>query len=464
MKTKRPPIVTVLGHVDHGKTTLLDAIRTTNVASREAGGITQSIGASRLVTPQGEITFIDTPGHAAFSQMRSRGARVADIAILVVAASEGPMPQTKEALSFIREAKIPLIIAFTKVDLANANIERVQGLLEAEGILFEGRGGDTPFVEIAAKEGKGIPELLEVIGLVAEVNDISADPEGPLNAVIIETNKDKAGNSASVIVRDGTLKVGNDIAADRLTARVRGMFSAAGKPVKEAFPGDPVVVLGFDDTPPVGAEVYRPIEGGIRASSKAAEKQAMPEGEDGIKVIIKTATSGALEALIPSLPEEVMVMKSGVGDVSEGDVFFAKASNATIFTFEAKAPGSVQKLAENEGVIIESYRVIYELIKRLEEIIESGQILILGYADIIASFPFDGKKVAGSKIKSGRIAKKDKLTLMRGATEAGTVRVTSIRKNKVEVQEVKEGEECGILFEPQLAFSPGDVLLSVKRP
>lgn len=460
MKTKRPPIVTVLGHVDHGKTTLLDAIRKSNIAAREAGGITQSIGASKIKTPQGSITFIDTPGHAAFSQMRSRGAKVADIAILVVAASEGPMPQTKEALQFIREANIPMIVALTKVDLANANTDRVKGLLEAEGVFFEGRGGDTPAVEIAAREGKGIPELLETIELISEVTEIAADPDGDLSALIIETNKDKSGVTASVIVREGTLAVGADIATEGEKTRVRGLFDADGKPVKKAFPGDPVVLLGFVKTPHVGALVV-PAHMAELLDARVDVKSQM-SSEEGFRIVVKTATAGSLEALLPSLPKGVVVLSSGVGEVTESDIFFSKASGARIFTFETKAPGSVLKLADQEGVKVESFRVIYEMIKRLEEILAEGAIEILGKADILAVFPFDGKRVAGSKMKNGRIRAKDMLTVMRGDKEVGRVRVESIRKGRDVVAEVREGEECGILFNPQIAFAVGDVLLSVK--
>lgn len=456
----------MLGHVDHGKTSLLDAIRKTNVADREAGGITQSIGASVVTTSTGTITFIDTPGHAAFSKMRSRGANVSDIAILVVAASEGPMPQTKEALAFIREAGIPLVVALTKVDLPNANTEKVKAALEAEGILFEGRGGDTPSVEVSAREGKGIPELLEVIQLLSDVNDVTADPDGPLTAVTIETNRDKAGARASVIVRNGTLKVGDDVSSEGMKARVRGLFSADGKSVREAKPSEPVVLLGFAETPPVGSVVTRSSE---TAEVKKVVTRLAPQNgpkkasnEEKIKIIVKAASAGSLEALLALIPSEFEVLASGLGDVSDSDIFFAKAASANIFTFESKAPGATRKLAENEGIVIESFTIIYELLKRLDDILLGGQIMLMGEADILEVFPFSGKRVAGSKVRHGKIAKKDKLLLMRGPDEVGQVRVHSIRKGRDEVNEVGQGEECGILFEPQLAFQVGDVLLSVK--
>lgn len=236
MKEPRPPIVTVLGHVDHGKTSLLDAIRQTNIQGREAGGITQSIGASMIHTKEGVITFVDTPGHAAFSQMRVRGTRVADIALLVVAADDGVMPQTKEAISYIRESETPMIVVLTKIDLPGANIERAITQLEQEGILFEGRGGTTPYVKTSTKTKEGMEGLLELIELMAQVEGIVADPGGSVEAVVIETNKDKRGAAVSVVVRNGTLKVGQILSSHKTSARVRGIFGEQNKPVKEVFP------------------------------------------------------------------------------------------------------------------------------------------------------------------------------------------------------------------------------------
>ena len=262
MMKLRPPIVTVLGHVDHGKTTLLDAIRKTSVVKKEAGGITQSIGASVVTTKAGlpaqvgkKITFIDTPGHAAFSSMRSRGAKVADIAILVVAANDGVKPQTREALKHILEAKIAYIVAITKIDLASAKIESARSGLEKIGVSFEGSGGQVPLVLVSGKTSQGVEELLEMINLVAEVNEVKGDSEGALEAVVIEVSKDRKGPLASVVVRNGTLKVTSEIAAGGETGKGRGIFDDRGKTVKQVLPGYPGQILGFSQLPPVGAKV-----------------------------------------------------------------------------------------------------------------------------------------------------------------------------------------------------------------
>lgn len=462
MKQKRPPIVTVLGHVDHGKTTLLDTIRKTNVTAREAGGITQSIGASKIVTSKGTITFIDTPGHAAFSAMRSRGAKVADIAILVVASDDGVMPQTKEAITLILEAEIPYIVALTKSDVASANTEKVLGQLEQEGLLFEGRGGDVPFLEISAKQNKNIEELLELISLIAEVNEISSDPEGKLEAVTIETNKDKQGVLASIVVRNGSIKVSDTVSSDTEEIKVRGLFDDNRKPVKEALPGDPVVILGFTSLPSVGSFIYKPSEGKPESSEKSVRVEKQTGEEAKARIILKAGTKGALEAIIASLQPEVFVFEQGVGDVTENDIFLAKSASCKIITFESKAANSIMKLAESEKVEVKSFRIIYELINYLEEVIHEGDILTLGVAEILAIFPYENKKVAGSKILKGRIAVKDTLIVKRGEEELGRVKVSSIRKLKDSISEATAGMECGIIFEPQLSFQVKDTLEAIK--
>lgn len=454
----RPPIVTILGHVDHGKTTLLDTIRKTRVALKEKGGITQRIGASEVKTKEGKIiTFIDTPGHAAFSKMRSRGAKVADIAILVVAAGDGVMPQTKEALSFIREADIPFIVALTKIDLPSTNIESVLGQLEKEGVLFESRGGDTPYLGVSAKTGKGIDELLELISLVADVNDFKADKEGELEALVIESVKDQRGISASVIVRNGSIKVGESLFSDAGNFKVRGILSEKGG-AKEILPGFAGQVLGFENLPEVGSR----IASSETAFAKKEEKQGrIVIGKEEVGVIIKAENKGALEAVINNLPQGVIVVEAGVGDIYESDVLMAKSSGGLIFAFEAKASSGVLKLAEAEGVTIRSFDIIYELFEALEALVQKGKTVILGKAEIVASFPFNNKKIAGCKVLSGKISKNTKLLLMRDEKEIGKVKAISLKKGKQEVSEVSQGEEFGVLMEPQLDFAEGDMLVSV---
>lgn len=466
MLKPRPPIVTILGHVDHGKTTLLDALRKTDVASKEAGGITQSIGASIVTTKDGRrITFIDTPGHAAFTQMRSRGARVCDVAILIVASDDGVKPQTKEAIDIILKENIPYLVCLTKTDLPSSDPDGALAQLEKEGILFEGRGGNTPFLKVSAKKGEGLDALLEMLTLLSDMNDIQADPEGQLDAFVVETRRDRRGNLASVIVRNGTLSVGNKISADGIESKVKALFDYQDKSVKEILPGEPALVLGFEKTPSIGAKITES-NGNIAAPSE--QKQVTPAAEAGQKesklnLVIKTQTSGSLEALLANLPSDVQVISSGVGEVIEADIFTAKsAKDCRVFAFEVKVPHNIERLADTEGVRIESFNIIYKLFERIEEILKSGEEEVLGKAQIIASFPFENKKVAGCKVLQGVITKNDKFELFRNDKKIGTVKAISMKKEKKDVLEVKQGEEFGIIFFPQLDFTIGDVVLSVR--
>ena len=461
----RPPIVVVLGHVDHGKTTLLDYIRRTNIVQKEAGGITQRIGASVGITKEGKkITFIDTPGHAAFANMRSGGTKVADVAILVVAADDGVKPQTKEALEYIFSAQIPFIVAATKIDLPSASIDKVRSDLEKEQVLFEGRGGDVPLLAVSGKTGQGIEELLEMINLVSELHEIKGNPEGVLEGVVIETGKDRRGVIISIVVREGTLRVGDQIVTDTQKAKVRGIFDFNEKPVKIIGPGEPALILGFSEAPSVGSKIWRLNEKTL--IQKVDEKKKLTEiklGEGQIATILKAKNAGSLEAIIANLPKEIVVLFSGVGDVNESDVFLAKSSKAKIFAFESKISGSVKKLAETEDIDIETFNIIYKLFERFDELIKKAQIEILGKAEIIASFPYENKRVAGCRVLTGKISKTDDLRLVRDEKELGQIKVLSIKKGKDNVDLVKQGEECGVLFTPQLDFKIGDVIISVRK-
>ena len=461
----RPPIVVVLGHVDHGKTTLLDYIRRTNIAQKEAGGITQRIGASVGITKEGKkITFIDTPGHAAFANMRSGGTKIADVAILVVAADDGVKPQTKEALEYIFSAQIPYIVAATKIDLPSASIDKVRSDLEKEQVLFEGRGGDVPLLAVSGKTGQGIEELLEMINLVSELHEIKGNPEGVLEGVVIETGKDRRGVIISIVVREGTLRVGDQIVTDTQKAKVRGIFDFNEKPVKIIGPGEPALILGFSEAPSVGSKIWRLNEKTL--IQKVDEKKKLTEiklGEGQIATILKAKNAGSLEAIIANLPKEIVVLFSGVGDVNESDVFLAKSSKAKIFAFESKISGSVKKLAETEDIDIETFNIIYKLFERFDELIKKAQIEILGKAEIIASFPYENKRVAGCRVLTGKISKTDNLRLVRDEKELGQIKVLSIKKGKDNIDLVKQGEECGVLFTPQLDFKIDDVIISVRR-
>ena len=459
----RPPIVSVLGHVDHGKTTLLDALRKTSVASREAGGITQTIGASMVVTSAGgKITFIDTPGHAAFSKMRSRGTSASDIAILAVAADDGVKPQTIESLKYIKEAKIPYIVALTKTDLASASAEKVKGQLEKEGILFEGRGGDVPLVSVSAKAGTGLKDLLEIVLLLAEVNEVKGDPKDPLEAVVIETSKGKQGSVVSVVVKDGTLKVAEIVSADEISTKVRGLFNHLGKSVKEILPGEPGQILGFSSLPSVGSRLKSEVE--ITLSEEKIGSSRIKDTEGGLPVLIKAKSSGALEAVLGSIPKGIFVLGSGVGDINESDIFLAKSGQTSkIFAYGVKVSANVLRLAQTEDIKIESFEIIYELLERLAVLLKKEEKEIFGKAEIIASFPLDDKRVAGCKVIEGRIARGDSLVLSRGETETGKVKAVSMKKMKKEINKAELGEEFGILLEPQLDFQKGDMLVSVRK-
>lgn len=460
MNIKRQPIVVVLGHVDHGKTSLLDALRNTNITGGEAGGITQSIGASVVTTKNKEkITFIDTPGHAIFSGMRSRGANIADIALLIVDGSGGVKPQTKEAIGLIQESKIPFIVVVTKIDLPAASVDVVLAELETMGILFEGRGGQTPYIGVSAKKKEKLEDLIDLISLLAEVNNIEGDAEIPLESYVIETNKERGGNMVSVVVKNGVLKVGQEIFSDSAQGKVKGLYDFANKQVKEIGLGEPAKILGFDNLPEVGA-LITDSKIDVKPHDAKAMRGALVKGK--IPIYLKAESAGSLEALCASIPQEFSVIESNVGDVTESDVLNAKANNAVIFVFGSGAPGSVKKLAEMDKVKIFKYDIIYELLQKLDEIVKSGLIEILGKAEILASFPFDNKKIAGSKVLHGRIEKTGDIRLMRGDKELGKVKILSIKKQKQEVSGVSQGEECGILFVPQLDFITGDVIVSIK--
>jgi translation initiation factor IF-2 len=460
----RQPIVVVLGHVDHGKTTLLDAIRKTSVVAREVGGITQAIGASVIETKEGKkITFIDTPGHVAFSKMRGRGAKVADIAILVVAQDDGVQPQTKEAIQIIRTASIPFVVAGTKADVAGVSAEALRGQLEKEQVFFEGRGGDVPFVSVSAKNNTGISELLEILILMAEVADLKGDPKSELEAVVIESNKEKMGHVATVVVRNGSVKVGETIFAEEVECKVRGIFDDKGRSVKEVLPGLPAKIIGFSEVPPIGASVTRAPHAKIVAAVVPKNKFNLRRlADDEIPVIIKASNAGALEAIIVSLPPKVVVVDSGVGEITSSDIINAKTGNAYIFAFETKIPNDIAHLAEAEKIKIARFDIIYELLQAVDEIIKKGKVEELGRAEIVAIFPFNDKKVAGCKVTSGRISKGDRLILMRGDKEVDRAKAVSIRKLKAEVASVGPAEEFGVIFEPQLDFIKGDVVLSVS--
>ncbi|MFH1864109.1 MAG: hypothetical protein ABIJ85_04360, partial [bacterium] len=362
-----------------------------------------------------------------------------------------------------RNASVPFVVTLTKTDLSSADIESAKGQLEKEGILFEGRGGDVPVVALSAKKEEGIEGLLDTISLLAEVIGLKGSVNDPLEAVVIETAKDNRGLLVSAVVKSGKLSVGQVVYTEGVETKIRGLFDFQLETVKEILSGEPTQILGFSQLPSVGSVISttKQESSGVVLGFQATIRDRFQK--EGLIVSIKAQTKGSLEALVAGFPEGVVVTEASVGDVSENDVLMAKTSGARIFAFESKASSAIIKLADAEGVKIEKFDIIYKLLDRIGEIIKEGDIEILGKAEIIAKFPFNNKQVAGCRVASGKIKKNDSLILMRGEKELGKVKANSIKKQKLEVKEVGAGEEFGVLFEPQLDFEVGDVVVSVAN-
>lgn len=467
----RPPIVTLMGHVDHGKTTLLDAIRQSNVVGSEHGGITQHVGAYQITFQNQPITFVDTPGHAAFEKMRSRGAEVADIVVLVVAANDGVKPQTIEAVKHIKAAGKSTIVAITKVDLPNINIEKVKKELQKEGVIIESFGGEVPLVEVAAPKGKGIEDLLEVIQLVWQLSPQPSLPSDPLEAVVVESFLDKnRGPIVTVIVKKGILAAGQKIAVDEETITVKALVDDTGHSINQAPPGKPVEILGFKEVLEVGSVVRDQT-----FTKSRVKQQTVPfadiiaksqEAHDKFKVIIKADVVGSLEAILANLPGKILVVSSGVGEITQKDISFAKVASAPILTFNVKAGSGVKSQAEREGVVIKSYNVIYELLSDVEDVASQFEIAkqeskIAGRAKIVASFDIAGKKIAGSMVTHGKLKIGDKITIKHADGSQSDTRIISLKKFKKNVETVVSGQECGIDMSPALDFKEGDIIESL---
>ena len=473
---ERPPIVTVMGHIDHGKTSLLDKIRSTNVTQKEAGGITQHIGAYQVTVPQkkGEpkiITFIDTPGHAAFSNMRARGAQVTDIVILVIAATEGVMPQTKESLELIKRSNLPFVVAMNKMDMDGAAPDKVKGQLVELGFTPEEYGGQISLIPVSAKTGKGIEDLLEIILLNAELMELRANPEDCVEAVIIESRLDKnRGPVASLIVKNGTLKIGDVVYADDVLCKIKAMVDYSGKMLKEAGPSVAVEVLGFEKVPAVGSVVApdkRTCEAITRKVNVRPVNSDMEETPQ-LKVVLKADVKGTLEALEHSFSDDVVVVSSGIGAVSDNDVFLAEAAKAEIFAFNVSVPGHITKLAENAKVQIFQSKIIYEIIediqtqvlKLLEPTIDET---IVGEGTIIAEFKIDKVRIAGIQCTKGEITKTDLIHLKRDGKIIKDTKVEGIHLGKQIVDKIKSGGECGMTFKPYVDFKVNDVIISYNK-
>lgn len=468
--SKKPPVVTIMGHVDHGKTTLLDFIRKSKLTTKEFGEITQAIGAYQIEFNHQKITFIDTPGHEAFSQMRQRGAKVADLVVLVVAGSDGVMAQTKESLKIIKEAGVLFLVAVTKMDLPEASLDKVKAQLAENEVLVEGYGGNIVIVPVSAKTGEGIDQLLEMILLSAEMASLQADPEGILSAEVIETKSDKfCGSLVSVIVQNGTLSKGDQIYAGSVLGKVKMLKDEWGKSISAAYPGDPVVILGFPSLPEVGSLVVARGETMPAESVKVLKGAATTkeEGKERFRLILKTDVSGSLEAILGCLPAEVQTVQTGVGEINESDVLLAKTLGAEICAFNLSVDSNLQKLAETENVKIKTYRVIYDLLKDIEarvlKILEPTiDRQILGKAEIIALFEMKGERIAGCRVIEGKVNKKEKIMIKRGEKVLGEGKIISFKQGKQDINEADLGMEFGAVFGTKLDFQPGDMVVSYR--
>ncbi|MBI2626615.1 MAG: translation initiation factor IF-2 [Candidatus Nealsonbacteria bacterium] len=476
----RPPIVVVLGHVDHGKSSILEAIKDFKITAKESGGITQHIGAYEVDYNGKKITFIDTPGHEAFSAMRSRGAKVADIAILVVAGEEGIKPQTKEAILHIKKAGISMIVAINKIDKPEANPAKVKGELAKEDILVESMGGKIPSVEVSAKTKKGIPELLELILLIGEMEKLEGDSEKPAEGVIVESYlDDQRGPTATLLLRDGSLNPGDIAGTASVFGKIKAMEDFQGRAIERAMPSQPVIVMGFEKAPQVGEkfQVYSDIESAqkyiTKKERKAGEREVffVEEGKKVFNFILKTDVQGSVEALdevIKDLPQEKIVLriiKQEVGDISESDVKLAKSGNCRILGFRVKITPTAATLAERDEIKIMLFDVIYDLVqavrKMMEKSIESEEVkLELGKLKALAIFLTEkNRQIIGGKVVAGEIKKGTSVEVFRNEEFMGKGKMINLQKNKKDANLAIKGEECGILYEGDVKVQEGDILL-----
>lgn len=481
--SERPPVIVVMGHVDHGKSTLLDFIRKANVVAGEAGGITQHVAAYEVVHKDKRITFIDTPGHAAFSTIRARGANIADIAILVVAADDGVKAQTLEALAQIRDAKIPFVVAINKIDKPNANIGQAQRMLLDQEVFLEQFGGDVPWAAISAKTGEGVESLLDLLLLVAEMQDLRAEEDAQAEGFVIETHRDqKRGLAATLIIKNGTLRAGAAVLAGRAIAPVRIMENHLGKSIKEATFSTPVSLIGFDEMPEVGATfksynkrdaeqaraqfvAAQPKRVDVERSEESAEKYYLP-------VVIRADTTGSLEAVLQEIARlgddfsRVSVVQSGIGTISEGDVKSALAGTipGIVIGFNVKTDAMADNLARQNAIKIESFNIIYKLTESLEETLQSARPRrtteeVVGRAKVLKQFSTRKlEHVIGGKVIEGYMAKDAEVRVMRRGELIAKGAFINIQTNKQNVDRVSEGSEFGAQIEASHEIMQGDTL------
>ena len=489
---QRPPVVTILGHVDHGKTSLLDAIRQTEVASGEAGGITQHIGAYQVEKKGRLITFLDTPGHAAFTQMRARGAQGADIVVLVVAADDGVMPQTREAIAHAKAARVPLMVALNKIDKANANPDRVKQQLAELELVPDDWGGNTMVVPVSAKQNKGIDDLLEGILLVADSNVIKANPNGKVIGTVIEAELDKSkGVLATLLVQNGTLESGSVVVAGTAYGKLRAITDYKGKPIKKAGPSTPVAVMGLSGMPSAG-DIFQVVDSEKEARNIVAERLEAAKtlsqtkkkvsledlfanvqaGEaKGLNLIIKADVQGSLDPIIGELNKlgegeiGLHILHAETGNIGNNDVMLASASKAIIIGFNVQADVDGRRLAEKEGVDIRLYEIIYRMTEDIEKALK-GMLepklveKVIGRAQVLQVFAASKfGRVAGSKVTDGELRRGARVRLYRGADMIYEGDLSSLRHEKEDVKEIRQGFECGVGFKSFNDIQPGDQLV-----
>ena len=472
---KRPAVVVVVGHVDHGKTSLLDYIRKTNVAGKEAGGITQSVGAYEIEHGGKKITFIDTPGHEAFSKMRERGAKVADVAILVVAGDESVKPQTQEAIRVLLNSKTPFAVAITKMDKPNVDLERVKKDLSANNVFLEGYGGNVSFQDVSAKTGEGINELLDLILLTSEMEDLTYSPEAPATGFILESELDsRRGITVSLVLKNGQLKAGDGIATASAKGKIKILENFLGERVKELIPSSPAAVLGFEALPQLGEEFIagKLSEADLEKVQKSAAFQkkisAGKKEVSDIRVLLKADVAGSLEALsglVQKIPlkegQKLEIVNQGVGEITDSDVKEAAVTEAVIIGFRTYPNKAAETLAKAQNVTIVTNEIIYKLVEEIEKTLAEvfTKKVILSELETLAVFSSQGKKqTVGGKVISGAIKNKAKLEIKRGEKSAGQARVLELQQNKKVVNVVNAGNECGLQVETDVKIEIGDIL------
>ena len=474
MQKFRPPIVAVMGHIDHGKTTLLDKIRTANVAKKEAGGITQHISSYQTQVTlkngkSGLVTFIDTPGHAAFNNMRIRGAHITDLVVLVVSAVDGVMTQTKECIVQIQKANLPVIIAMNKIDLEGSQPEKIKGQLVEAGLTPEEYGGQVPVVPVSAKTGEGIDKLLDLILLHAEVMELKSEPDVPLEAFVVESKLDKSrGPVASVIIKKGTLRLGDTIYAQNIPGKVKALIGSDGLNLQSAGPSTPVEILGFENTPAVGCLITPIRQEKVAVIKPDVQPGFVPADTAKLPIVIKADVEGTLEALKNSFSDDVQVIYAGVGAVTDHDIFVAEAAKAQIFAFNVPVPRFIKNLADDQKVLVVESKIIYELIENIQSQVlkmldPTIEETILGEGKIIAEFKIEKVRIAGVQITKGEMSKGDSIHLKRDDKIIKDTKIEGIRQGKSIVDKIKANSDCGMTFKPYVDFKLNDVIISYKK-